>query len=61
MQKFRNSIDNINSYLLILVAFFLPLTVFGGNLFAVLIFLLWIIKADFKSDFHPVYFLGSNE
>lgn len=52
MQKIRNSIDNINSYLLILVAFFLPLTVFGGNLFAVLIFLLWIIKADFKSDFH---------
>ena len=52
MQKFRNSIDSINSYLLILVAFFLPLTVFGGNLFAVLIFLLWIIKADFKSDFH---------
>ena len=52
MQKFRESIDNINSYLLILVAFFLPLTVFGGNLFAVLIFLLWLIKADFKSDFH---------
>ena len=52
MQKIRNSIDNINSYLLMLVAFFLPLTVFGGNLFAVLIFLLWIIKADFKSDFH---------
>jgi O-antigen ligase len=52
MQKLRESIDNINSYLLMLVAFFLPLTVFGGNLFAVLIFLLWIIKADFKSDFH---------
>jgi O-antigen ligase len=52
MQKFINSIDSINSYLLILVAFFLPLTVFGGNFFAVLIFLLWIIKADFKSDFH---------
>jgi len=52
MQKFKESIDNINSYLLMLVAFFLPLTVFGGNLFAVLIFLLWLIKADFKSDFH---------
>ena len=52
MQKIRKSIDNINSYLLMLVAFFLPLTVFGGNLFAVLIFLLWLIKADFKSDFH---------
>ncbi|HIF36787.1 MAG TPA: O-antigen ligase domain-containing protein [Candidatus Thioglobus sp.] len=52
MQKLRKSIDNINSYLLMLVAFFLPLTVFGGNLFAVLIFLLWLIKADFKSDFH---------
>ena len=35
-----------------LTAFFLPLTVFGGNLFAVLIFLLWLVKADFKSDFH---------
>jgi len=35
-----------------LTAFFLPLTVFGGNFFAVLIFLLWIIKADFKNDFH---------
>jgi O-antigen ligase len=52
MQKFSNSIDNINSYLLMLTAFFLPLTVFGGNLFSVLIFLLWLIKADFKSDFH---------
>jgi len=52
MNKFRNSIDSINSYLLILVAFFLPLTVFGGNLFAVLIFLLWLVKADFKTDFH---------
>jgi O-antigen ligase len=52
MQKIRESIDNINSYLLILVAFFLPLTVFGGNLFAVSIFLLWLIKADFKTDFH---------
>lgn len=35
-----------------LTAFFLPLTVFGGNFFAVLIFLLWLVKADFKSDFH---------
>jgi len=51
MQKFRNSIDSINSYLLMLTAFFLPLTVFGGNFFAVLIFLLWLVKADFKSDF----------
>ncbi|MBC8147633.1 MAG: O-antigen ligase family protein [Bacteroidetes bacterium] len=38
--------------MLMLTAFFLPLTVFGGNFFAVLIFLLWIVKADFKSDFH---------
>jgi len=52
MQKLRESIDNINSYLLMLVAFFLPLTVFGGNLFAVLIFLLWLLRADFKTDFH---------
>jgi O-antigen ligase len=54
MKKLRNSIDDINSYLLMLTAFFLPLTVFGGNFFAVLIFLLWIIKADFKSDFHQL-------
>jgi len=52
MQKIRNSIDSINSYLLMLTAFFLPLTVFGGNLFAVLIFLLWLVKADFKTDFY---------
>lgn len=54
MQKLRNSIDTINSYLLMLTAFFLPLTVFGGNLFAVLIFILWLIKADFKTDFHKL-------
>ena len=54
MKKLRNLIDDINSYLLMLTAFFLPLTVFGGNFFAVLIFLLWIIKADFKSDFHQL-------
>lgn len=51
INSFRSKIDNINSYLLIAFAFFLPLTVVGGNLFAVLIFLLWLIKADFKNDY----------
>jgi len=51
INNLRNKIDDINSYLLIAFAFFLPLTVAGGNLFAGIIALLWIIKADFKNDF----------
>jgi len=54
ISNFRTKIDDINSYLLIAFAFFLPLTVVGGNFFAVLIFLLWLIKADFKNDFQKL-------
>ena len=54
MNNFKSKIDDVNSYLLIAFAFFLPLTVVGGNLFAVLIFLFWLIKADFKNDFHKL-------
>jgi O-antigen ligase len=52
MGNFRTKIDDINSYLLIAFAFFLPLSVAIGNIFAVLIFLFWLVKADFKNDFN---------
>lgn len=54
ISNFRSHIDDINSYLLIAFAFFLPLTVAGGNFFAVLIFLFWLIKADFKNDYEKL-------
>jgi O-antigen ligase len=45
------NLDKTYHFLLISLAFLLPLTVFGGNLVIVVICILWLISGDYKSKF----------
>ena len=45
------NLDKTYHFLLISLAFLLPLTVFGGNLVIVAICILWLISGDYKSKF----------
>ena len=45
------NLAKLYQYLLILLAFLMPLTVAGANLIIVLIVLLWIFSGDYKSKF----------
>jgi len=47
-------IDQIYQYLLIALAFLLPLTVVGGNLMMVSIVLLWFFSGDYKNKFSQI-------
>ena len=42
------NLDKTYQYLLIALAFLLPLTVFGGNLIIALIVLFWLFSGDYK-------------
>ncbi len=49
-------LDNINlnqiyQYLLLILAFLMPLTVFGANFIIVIICVLWIFSGDYKSKY----------
>jgi O-antigen ligase len=48
------NLDKTYQFLIIALAFLLPLTVFGGNLVIVLICILWIISGDYKSKFNQI-------
>ena len=48
------NIDKTYQYLLIALAFLLPLTVFGGNLIIVIIVILWLISGHYKSKFNQI-------
>ena len=48
------NLDKTYQYLLIALAFLLPLTVFGGNLIIVIIVILWLISGDYKSKFNEI-------
>ena len=48
------NLDKTYQYLLIALAFLLPLTVFGGNLIIVIIVILWLISGDYKSKFNQI-------
>ena len=48
------NLDKTYQYLLIALAFLLPLTVFGGNLFIVIIVVLWLISGHYKSKFNQI-------
>jgi len=50
-KEYRNKINDINAYLLILFAFILPLSVALTNVIAGIIILLWILRGTFKEDF----------
>ena len=43
------SLDKIYQALLIILAFLMPLTVFGANLIIVIICLIWLFSGDYKS------------
>jgi O-antigen ligase len=51
MPKIFN-LDKTYQLLLILLAFFLPLTVFGANTIIVVIVILWLLSGDYKSKFY---------
>ena len=48
------NLDKTYQYLLIALAFLLPLTVFGGNLIIVIIVILWLISGHYKSKFKQI-------
>ena len=49
LEKIR--IDNIYQFLLILLAFLMPLTVFGANLIIVIIVTIWLFSGDYQSKY----------
>ena len=55
MTHFRDNIHNINSYLYILLGFFLPLSVSIGTAITVLIILLWLIEGNFVQKYTLIY------
>jgi O-antigen ligase len=48
------NLDKTYHFLLMALAFLLPLTVFGGNTIIVIICILWVISGDYKSKFNQV-------
>jgi O-antigen ligase len=48
------SINKTYQYLLIILAFLMPLTVFGANFIIVIICLLWLFSGDYKSKFDQI-------
>jgi O-antigen ligase len=48
------NLDKTYHFLLIALAFLLPLTVFGGNLVIVMICILWLISGDYKSKINQI-------
>ena len=48
------NLDKTYQYLLIALAFLLPLTVVGGNLIIVIIVVLWLISGHYKSKFNQI-------
>ncbi|MDC0964547.1 hypothetical protein OAS32_06220 [Candidatus Pseudothioglobus singularis] len=45
------NLKQFNQYLLLMLAFLLPLTVFGANLIIASICVLWIFSGDYKSKY----------
>jgi len=48
------NLEKTYQFLLIALAFFMPLTVFGGNLIILLIVLLWFISGNYKDKFNLI-------
>ena len=47
-------LDKAYQYLLILLAFIFPLTVFGGNLIIVIIVLMWLLSGNYQSKLRQI-------
>jgi len=55
----KNNFDKLNlnqvyQYLLITLAFLMPITVYGANLVIVLITLIWLLSGDYRSKFNEI-------
>jgi O-antigen ligase len=50
----RFDLDKTYQYLLIALAFLIPLTVFGSNLIIVIIVLLWLCSGNYKSKYNEI-------
>ena len=48
------NIDKIYHFLLVALAFLMPLTVFGANLIIVIICLFWLFSGDYKSKYSQI-------
>jgi len=48
------NLDKTYQYLLIILAFLMPLTVFGGNLIIVFICLLWLFSGNYKYKYNKI-------
>ena len=48
------NLDKTYQFLLIILAFLMPLTVFGANLIIVIICLVWLFSGNYKSKLHQV-------
>jgi O-antigen ligase len=48
------SLDKIYQYLLIILAFLMPLTVFGANLIIVILCSLWLLSGKYKTKFNQI-------
>jgi O-antigen ligase len=50
----RFDLDKTYQYLLIALAFFMPLTVVGANLIILIIVLLWLCSGNYKSKYNDI-------
>ena len=48
-------LDKVYQYLLIILAFLMPLTVFGANLIIVIIVFLWFLTGNYKLKFYQIF------
>jgi len=48
------NLEKLYKYLLILLAFLMPLTVFGANLIIVIIVTLWLFSGDYRSKYQQI-------
>jgi len=51
---YNSNIDKIYQYLLILLAFLLPLTVAGGNIIMGLIVIIWLLSGNYNKKFNQI-------
>lgn len=50
----KSRLNLIYQYLLMTLAFLMPLTVFGANFIIVLIVLIWLLSGDYKNKFYEI-------
>ena len=48
------NLNNVYQILLVILAFLMPLTVFGANLIIVFICILWLVSGDYKSKYNQI-------